>query len=310
MKKLLLLACVLLAAGFVFAQDEPDKPAGATQGTYEVRLVDGTIMIVKSHRFGSKFVILSLGDGSTVAFRREDIELKTLPAKPIQQPDPNARTNRSERLDGGYKPDSMGDRRLHDVASETHLTDDEILIVGDGTLNELADNSSYDESRKKALAQVEAVAERYSESAGNLTKNVVDYQKGCSGYTVTHHKGTTTGAGVFIGSAEGEYDSSWVGGTAGGSVNWGVDSGYTTFTFEGLATWQEEHTWTSTTADSDTPYCQNLWSEILAVRGIVEPVLYNAVQTARLNFVLDSEINTVFFSYGIGPVGFWVPDLR
>ena len=41
MKTVFLNVCILLAASLIFAQDEPDKPAGATQGTYEVSLASG-----------------------------------------------------------------------------------------------------------------------------------------------------------------------------------------------------------------------------------------------------------------------------
>jgi hypothetical protein len=299
MRAMLLQLCVFLAAGVVYPGEEENKPAAsASQGTYQVQLTDGTVIQILSYRFQGNYVAFVTKDGANVAFRRGDIDLDTLPTEtePIPQ--------------DGPPPDSLGVRQLRDVATVTHLSGNEIMIVGDGTFSEMPGSSTYDVLREKALAQIEAVAERYSESAGKLTKNVLEYQNGCSGYTVTHHKGTTTGAGVFIGSGEAEYDNSWVGGTAGGSVNWGVESGYTDFTFEGMATWQEEHAWTSTSNNWDTPYCRGLWSEILAQRGTVEPALNSAIQTARLNFVLDSEINAVFLSYSIGPVGFWVPDLR
>ena len=299
MRAVLLLICVFLAAGVAYPGEEENKPAASgSQGTYQVQLTDGTVIQILSYRFQGNYIAFVMKDGANVAFRRGDIDLDTLPSG--SGPIPTVVS----------QPDSLGARQLGDVATETHLSNNEIMIVGDGTLSELSTSSTYDVLREKALAQIEAVAERYSESAGELTKNVLEYQNGCSGYTVTHHKGTTTGAGVFIGSGEAEYDNSWIGGTAGGSVNWGVDSGYTTFTFEGLATWQEEHAWTSTTNNWDTPYCRGLWSEILAQRGIVEPALYSAIQNARLNYVLDSEANSILFSYGIGPVGFWVPDLR
>jgi len=41
LKTVFLNVCVLLAASLIFAQDEPDKPAGATQGTNEVSLASG-----------------------------------------------------------------------------------------------------------------------------------------------------------------------------------------------------------------------------------------------------------------------------
>jgi len=299
MRTILLQVCVFLAAGIAFPGEEEKKPAAsASPGTYQVQLTDGTVIQILSYRIQGNYIAFVMKDGANVAFRRGDIDLDTLPSEsePISKDD--SRSN------------SLGTRQLRDVAAVTHLSDNAIVIIGDGSLSEMSTLSNYDELREKALAQIQTVAEQYSEPAGELTKNVLDYQNGCSGYTVTHHKGTTTGAGVFIGSGEAEYDNSWIGGTAGGSVNWGVDSGYTTFTFEGLATWQEEHAWTSTTNNWDTPYCRGLWSEILAQRGIVEPALYSAIQNARLNYVLDSEANSILFSYGIGPVGFWVPDLR
>ena len=298
MRAILLQICLFLAAGVAYPGYENKPAASANQGTYQIELTDGTVIQILSYRFQGNYVAFVMKGGANVAFRRGDIDLDTLPSESEPIPKDDSRSK------------SLGTRQLRDVAAVTHLSDNAIVIIGDGSLSEMSTLSNYDELREKALAQIQTVAEQYSEPAGELTKNVLDYQNGCSGYTVTHHRGTTTGAGVFIGSAEAEYENSWVGGTAGGSVNWGVDSGYTTFTFEGLATWQEEHTWTSTTNNWDTPYCRGLWSEILAQRGIVKPALYSAIQNARLNYVLDSETNSILLSYGIGPVGFWVPDLR
>jgi hypothetical protein len=49
----------------------------------------------------------------------------------------------------------VGDRRLNDVASKTHLSDDEVFIVGDGTLTEVSPASSFEEQRQEAIPQSE-----------------------------------------------------------------------------------------------------------------------------------------------------------
>jgi len=86
MRAVLLLICVFLAAGVAYPGEEEHKPAASgSQGTYQVQLTDGTVIQILSYRFQGNYVAFVTNDGASVAFRRGDIDLDTLPTetKPI-----------------------------------------------------------------------------------------------------------------------------------------------------------------------------------------------------------------------------------